>query len=94
MMDPGLVFCVTSSVPVALSRLSCFSSLSVKPNPGRVGAPTLSTATTARAWGASQILCASASRSPVPLHLDGSSGDVSPSHAGQERELLSQSLVS
>lgn len=94
MMDSGLVFCVVSSVPVACSPLSSFSSLSIKPNPGHVGAPTSSTATTVRAWGTSQILRASASRSPILLHLDDSSGDVPPSHAGQEREQLCHSLVS
>lgn len=59
-----------------------------------MGAPTLSTATTVQAWGASQILWASTSRSPILLGPGDPDGDVSPSHAEQEREQLSQSLVS
>lgn len=54
----------------------------------------LSTATTAGAWGASQILRASTGRSPVPLGLGDSADDVSLSQAEWEREHLSQSLVS
>lgn len=92
--DPGLLSAFCLLCLFVSSPYLSFASLPIKLNNVLVCAPNLFTAPTIWAWAAGEMLCASASTSPTFLSLSESAGDMSPSHAEQEREQINQSLLS